>query len=800
MESENAHSALTSIARAIQTGQFQNFGNRNRSLSLSMNTNRNSFSSTLVGNGVMAYRGFSSGNTNSMGKFRSKSMGAENDYYCQDDEIHLLGEMLKGNVGSASDGISSDSQIGAGMGKRRHKDSADSTMSNSTLPDWSVAKRQDSPDRNVIEEEPSFFLEDDEASQEETPVKTPLNSILPDAYAESGCNMTPTETYLMSGLSPFFTDEEKKVAESLKNLPAPTFSFTPLKQDQLIPIDLLGVIDNPSTPANDLSKQYLIGGGSDAAGAADDETKDNDAAPSAHDDGQHTPHAVKVENEHTPLKKSDGNSAFVTSITLETIVSPLLVRAESKTLESPVSASGLTPQAKLHSSGKGKKKGYKKDNNLAVTLFSRPRSRSVSYDERSPKLKPMAPPPASKIGMAGLKNCSADALMTNSIPALFQKQLDSAVEILLAMNYDVCRDASHEAALVSNADVNVAQHVIDGVLSAPPVCRHMLTDGCYRSDCHFSHDVDGHTCLFWLRGRCGKGNSCRFMHGFSEKLLDGVNIDFRNSPQDREEEPSMFVLPPAQSTSTKPIAIKTGNLVHHNIKASFSLSNSLETRGFSSSPRVSFAESAGRLSRTGSLSDGGTLDSSVEQTTSPLSNSPLGPTPKEMKTSPPSTFSFASIASKGYSKQSSFNKCKTTPEQSGIGKALVENKKIVRIPQNLWTASQNRASGAFHISDPIERYKEVSTSVQRADVVDLHFQSVKTFPAVLSSVLPGKLKEHREVWIVTGSGHHVSRSSHQKGGGVLENAVIGWLASNEYNYSRGKDKNGFGGAILAHGR
>jgi len=92
----------------------------------------------------------------------------------------------------------------------------------------------------------------------------------------------------------------------------------------------------------------------------------------------------------------------------------------------------------------------------------------------------------------------------------FQKQVDSTVQMLMAMNYDICEDAAYEAALVSNADVNVAQCVIDGAVAAPAVCRHMLNGGCYRSDCQFSHDVDGHTCSFWLRGRCGKGNTCKY--------------------------------------------------------------------------------------------------------------------------------------------------------------------------------------------------------------------------------------------------------------------------------------------------
>ena len=114
----------------------------------------------------------------------------------------------------------------------------------------------------------------------------------------------------------------------------------------------------------------------------------------------------------------------------------------------------------------------------------------------------MAHPASQVLEMSDLNNCSASAVLNNSLPALFQKQLDSAVEILMAMNYDLCRDAAHDAALVPNANVNVAQHVIDGDLHAPPVCRHMLDDGCYRSDCHFMDydgivDCDGFTCVLF---------------------------------------------------------------------------------------------------------------------------------------------------------------------------------------------------------------------------------------------------------------------------------------------------------------
>ena len=71
---------------------------------------------------------------------------------------------------------------------------------------------------------------------------------------------------------------------------------------------------------------------------------------------------------------------------------------------------------------------------------------------------------------------------------------------------------------------------------------------------------------------------------------------------------------------------------------------------------------------------------------------------------------------------------------------------------------------------------------------------------MLEAVLPEKLRDHGEVWIVTGSGHHVNRTSHQKGGGVLENSLIGWLTTNDYEITKGRDKNGHGGAVLVHGK
>ena len=120
----------------------------------------------------------------------------------------------------------------------------------------------------------------------------------------------------------------------------------------------------------------------------------------------------------------------------------------------------------------------------------------------------------------------------------------------------------------------------------------------------------------------------------------------------------------------------------------------------------------------------------------------------------------------------------------------------MRIPQDLWNPNENRDASVFHIPDPLERYHAVASWVKRNDVIDLHYQSTKTFPTVLQVVLPKKLSEFVEIWVVTGTGHHVSDKTHQKGGGALEKAVISWLAEEGYSFSKGRDRNGMGGAVL----
>ncbi len=687
MSEQGARSALQYIAKAILTGVFDDDESRGQS----------TYGSVGSSNGFSGAQ---------MRKYRSLSLGAENDYVGGRFRSLSIGTREDENQNGMTNSIFFSEMVSRGE------------------MDQPLCSKNDIADNTMIEEEPSFLFEEDEIPGQQH-------------------GYSSTVDFSSNVTSPSTLPSEKKMKNPSAVMPQSTISFTPLKPDRLIPEDLLGLIDDPSTPS--IHKTTLS--------ASYNETNENHAA------------LEKTLNTHpTPVEQ-------------QKMTSDNENKDKMTTLEQP------QPQPNAPRPGNKKKKIKRKDMDLAASLFSRPRSRSVhDVVEKSPKLKPMVPPPASLIGLSGLNCASATAVMNNSIPALFEKQLASAVQILLAMNYDLCEEAAHEAALVSNADVNIAQHVIDGALSAPPVCRHMLHDGCYRSDCQFSHDVDGHTCLFWLKGRCGKGDTCKFMHGFSEKLLDGVEVDFL-SPSGGIKETN------SSQPSSAPIAIKTTNLVQHNMRAPYTLQTQ-NRQG---------QESCIHL---GSLGNG-------KDSTPPLSHSPSTSLMQQHarehhQSLPKSTFSFASIASKGYSEKSSFNSNKP----SGINSALhIQNgstnrkeTKTVKIPQNLWSPFYNRCSNAFHISDPLARYKEVSSSTLRDDVIDLHFQSIKTFPVVLSTILPEKLRDHEEIWIVTGSGHHVSGNSHQKGGGVLENAVVGWLASNDYIFLKGKDKNGHSGACLVRGR
>jgi hypothetical protein len=146
----------------------------------------------------------------------------------------------------------------------------------------------------------------------------------------------------------------------------------------------------------------------------------------------------------------------------------------------------------------------------------------------------------------------------------------------------------------------------------------------------------------------------------------------------------------------------------------------------------------------------------------------------------------------------------------------------VRMPPELWLSAAVRleAAAAFAIADPFERFSAVNAPHARrarerpllctlpsADggggggavaVLDLHYQSVKTAASILDARLAEALRGHAEVWLVTGTGHHTDRHSHQKhvSGGVLHAAVGDYLSERGYRHHLGKDQGGQGGAFL----
>lgn len=332
----------------------------------------------------------------------------------------------------------------------------------------------------------------------------------------------------------------------------------------------------------------------------------------------------------------------------------------------------------------------------------------------------------------------------------------TTVEMLLSMNADLSEEAALAAAMESpQADVNVAQYLIDCVLAAPPVCRHLLQNGCYRSDCQFSHDIDNHTCLFWLKGRCGKGTQCRFLHGFDPRLLHGIQYTTTTTPPQQSQwdngNSSSFL-------STMQLPKQTTDLDY---------------------PPPS--ETLNFKKKSSTWKSGGTAAWGLD-----------------IKKNPSHPASFANVALQGTtnSKATFVDRSQPLPPLESPATNYI---KKVDIPTDVWCAHENRDASVFHIADPMERYYAVAATRRpyRSDIIDLHFQSTKTFAIVLAKVLPEQLP-NGHVWIVTGTGHHVGAKTHQKSGGALESAVMTWLTQHGYNFAKGRDRNGQAGALLVY--
>jgi hypothetical protein len=511
---------------------------------------------------------------------------------------------------------------------------------------------------------------------------------------------------------------------------------SPLKPDNLIPIDLMGVLDDPSPNHADELRRH------DSSQIQQQEQVYQFQMPSQ------TNFQQQMLNQQQYSQLRDEHDA---------------IKQSSRTDEDFPPLGASTEKPKKIKIGGSKKSSHGKtqqhsDKDLAATLFrpARPRQNSIESEEASShQQRSRGSSIASTTMTSNFDDGGSGGGGNNNI--FFQQQLNSCVEILLSMNQDLSEEAAYQAGLMANTDFNLAQHIIDSALTAPPICRHMLSDGCYRSDCTFSHDVDGHTCLFWVRGRCGKGSTCKFFHGFNEKLLNRIDTS--------------TVTTTSQYYSTSNAVSSHATTQNNNMATS------------SRYPPYSYPSPSCPSSASGPSSMNGFGNPS-----------PLPPsTWQRPDSSTETSFSFANIASKVYEK----NKFSGAPSPT-LSSNKLSGYPTVRIPQDLWNPHENRDPTVFYVAEPLERYRQVNTSVQRSDVIDLHFQSTKTFHVVLSVILPLKLNEMNQVWIVTGTGHHVGTKTHQKGGGALEQAVIQWLIDEKYDFTRGKDRNGLGGALLVN--
>lgn len=549
----------------------------------------------------------------------------------------------------------------------------------------------------------------------------------------SGSNGTVPTVTATTSATERAADENEDFLPSIVATATPTapavvsdgsFMISPTQADNLIPYDLLGVLDDPS-PSPKVTKSLTA-----AAGVA-----------------------------------SDGTSSTTTTKAAATTTSQ-----QQQDPFPPLGSSKPAMVSRKRSGGKNSKakKTSTQSSELKAMLFRPARPRISSIDEsseyesssysRSPNVTSQPSPPEIPTTVPA---AAVSANLTTAIDqgaknyyavADQQLQWNAVVEMLLSMNHDVSEQAAGRAATKANLDINVAQYLVDCAMSAPPVCRHLLNDGCYRSDCTFSHDIVGHTCVFWLRGRCGKGDSCRFLHGFNEQLLQEIA--------------------PAAAVAT---AASSYPLVPPEPQEPFSRPSASGMMHAFDSPQMTSAYSyPGPMGGSGAY-----LGPSWETATS----TPTAP-----------SFSFANIASQGYNHSSSYS----NPHLQTAGPGEPQVLPTAKVPQDLWNPHENRDSSVFHIVDPIERYRKVALTVPRDDVIDLHFQSTKTFPVVLSTVLPEKLAQMEQVWIVTGTGHHVGSKTHQKGGGALENAVVAWLTDEGYFFAQGRDRNGQGGASLVN--
>lgn len=137
-----------------------------------------------------------------------------------------------------------------------------------------------------------------------------------------------------------------------------------------------------------------------------------------------------------------------------------------------------------------------------------------------------------------------------------------------------------------------------------------------------------------------------------------------------------------------------------------------------------------------------------------------------------------------------------------------------RMPDCLWVNDFERPPNLFYMKNVMEKFAAVNEVYSRPKfamalkslkvrVVDLHFQTINGCKQVLKEVLPRLQLVDKNlvigVWIITGTGHHVVKDSHQKktidGDSVLMSTSKSYLISQKINFEIGVDKSGQSGAI-----
>ncbi|KAJ3407354.1 hypothetical protein CcCBS67573_g01310 [Chytriomyces confervae] len=102
---------------------------------------------------------------------------------------------------------------------------------------------------------------------------------------------------------------------------------------------------------------------------------------------------------------------------------------------------------------------------------------------------------------------------------------------LLNLNWD-----SSESRAPAQAYSSEANHTQQSSMSQT-ICRHLLSGGCYRSDCWFSHDLSNTVCKYFLQGFCSNGDECPFLHDthrIVSSVYDSVHPDIPQQYDDND--------------------------------------------------------------------------------------------------------------------------------------------------------------------------------------------------------------------------------------------------------------------------